>query len=76
MAPRAVIPLKVRLLLGVVARSLVPLKLESGEGTMIYNLQRVMRQLRYDQGAVIPTRESATSSASVAETRFVDQAKD
>lgn len=61
---------KAKLMLRVMALSLLPFKLESGEGTMICNLQHNVT-LTYDYGAVIMTRKLATSSILVVEARFL-----
>lgn len=58
------------------AAFLTPPKLELGEGTMIYNPQQLTRHFGYDHGMVILTGELASSSALIAEARFVSERKD
>lgn len=48
--PRNAIPLKVQFWLVIIAPTLMPFKSQIMEGTVSYNLQRVLRQLGYDQG--------------------------
>lgn len=53
------------------ASNLLSFKLESREGTTIYNLSAVMRQFNYDQDVITLIGELYTSSAWVAEARFI-----
>lgn len=51
----------------ILALALLPFKSKTMEGTISYNPQRVLRQLGYDQGAIMITTEMGNSNTSNAE---------
>lgn len=53
------------------ALTLLPFKLESGKGMMIYNRLRIVRLFSYNQGTVTLTSELATSRAQMVEAIFI-----
>lgn len=55
------------------APTLLPCKLESRGDVSIYNPQRLLRQLVYDQGVVRRTDNIPHSSALYAQNKFVDK---
>lgn len=60
--PWEVFPLKAQTLLAIVGPTLLSTKVETRESAAVYNPQRVLRRLAYDQGAVMISEELATSS--------------
>lgn len=67
---------KVLFLLTVVAPALFPLKLETKERVVSYNLQRIMRQFGFDQGSVMFASETALSSIHNSESKFIGEGRD
>lgn len=71
LSPQESIPVMIQTLLVVAASTLLSRKLELGEGVAIYNPQRVLRQLEYDQGTVRISEEFATSGALIIEKNWL-----
>lgn len=54
-----------------VAPNLLPFKTESNDGVALHSLERVMRQLGYNQGEVAISRDTGNSMVLLTEVRFI-----
>lgn len=72
--PRASVPTSVQFLLGMIAPTLLPSKLESGESIVTNIPQRMQRQFWYDHGVVWMIKDNCVNVWE-AESRFIGDSR-